>query len=157
MKEDLKKRIANKGKAKKKAAKGALEFEFVGINFEDNEEEKEASDSPTKGSESYTDHTFADKQDDEAAVNFIEKQYMNYAHNLQDFLDDENVSDEDESTTPVSQTPKFIHLPSTEDRDNVYNNDVDESVDKYSEDTVKNIKSQKPTGTNGEEGIFKWD
>lgn len=54
--------------------------------------------------------------------------YTDYVNNLQGFLDDENVS-EDEDTLDVSQTPKFMHVSSSEDRDNVYGDENDVTLE----------------------------
>jgi hypothetical protein len=160
MKDDLKKRIAKQGKVDKKASKGELEFKFVGVDYadnEDDEEEKYTLDFSTKETEGVNDQTFSNEQKDEAAVKFIEKKYTNSAVKLKDFLDNENVSDEDDSVTPVAQTPKFISVPSSEDRENVYNNDEDESIDKSSEDQIKDVKVKKAATSPPTGDASKWD
>lgn len=136
MKEEMK-----KNKAKKKSG---VSFEFVGpiieddqytvdtgdatINSIDQSREEEVK-SPSKitnfkskPEEAKSVFTSKDKKDDEKVANMIAKRYSDYVITLEGFLDDEeNVSDEEDAT---AETPKFIHLPSSSDRDNSY---IDES------------------------------
>lgn len=66
--------------------------------------------------------------------------YTDYVNNIQGFLDNENVSDDEESE-PVSQTPKFLSAPSTEDRDNVYGDENEDTLD----ESIDSVKAPKMT------------
>jgi len=82
--------------------------------------------------------------------------YAEYVLDIEGFLDDENISDEEEPVT-VSETPKFLHLSSSEDRDNVYNNLDDVSLDQHGDDSIKNVKSAPITKPQPTEDSSNWD
>ena len=169
MKADLKKRMA-------KPSKSGLEFEFIGVAYgeeghEEDAEQPEGSkdEEETKGGvspkpengkgEAYSHcQIFAGpyKQSDEEAASIIEKKYADYVTNLEGFLDDENVSDEEDSDS-ISQTPKFLHVSSTDDRDNVYNDGNDDTLDQSTDSSVNNskVKSSKPPSI--DDDTSNWD
>ena len=77
---------------------------------------------------------------------------------LEGFLDDENVSDEEDSEA-VANAPKFLSLTS-EDRDNVFNdNDCNESVESRTptDTSIKNLKKGKSKAPEPDTDTSKWD
>jgi hypothetical protein len=161
MKQDLKKRLA-----KKQGPKSGLDFEFVGTVYEDTEETEESKDTteeekmPNKMSkhDSVTDSdsfATADKTQEDDDVKIVEKAYTKYCKNLDIFLNTENISDEESDA--VSQTPKFLHVSSSDDRDGVYNNEVDETFEQ-STDSPKKDKMLKNSSLPGpEDDASNWD
>ena len=140
MKEDMKKRLSKKGKAKEEKAQGSIEFEFVGINYDDSkEEEKESKDG--KEISFVTKSDIITRNDEEKVVEMVQEQINQYSTNLFNFLDEENISDENEGELS-SATPKFIPSKS-EDRENVYNNGLDESQDSDSTKIISDLKVSK--------------
>eukprot|EP00343_Euplotes_focardii_P002319 CAMPEP_0205807030 /NCGR_PEP_ID=MMETSP0205-20121125/10699_1 /ASSEMBLY_ACC=CAM_ASM_000278 /TAXON_ID=36767 /ORGANISM="Euplotes focardii, Strain TN1" /LENGTH=119 /DNA_ID=CAMNT_0053080731 /DNA_START=400 /DNA_END=756 /DNA_ORIENTATION=+ len=117
MKEDLKVRLAKKDKIVKKE----MDFEFVGVEYGDPVEESkdlEETAPPTDGNDSSEEETYE----------LVQDHITKYSTNLHNFLDEENLSEEADEKA-MAETPKLMNMPS-EDRDNVYNNELDESVDK---------------------------
>lgn len=170
MKADLKKRMA-------KPPKSGLEFEFIGVAYgeegqeEDAEQLEESKDEEeeTKGgvsdkSENGKGEAYSHcqiyagpfKESDEEAANIIEKKYADYVTNLEGFLNDENVSDEEDSDS-ISQTPKFLHVSSTDDRDNVYNDDNDDTLDQSTDSSVNNSKSKSSKPPAIDDDASNWD
>jgi len=137
MKQDLKKRVTKKTVSKK----NTKEFEFVGVIYDDEDESKDEESKENVESISDSIDTTAKSEDQEAA-NLVENEIKNYCKNLETFLNNENISDEEESGT-VEQTPKFLQANSIDDRDNVYNNGQDETFEQSSVDSsIKSTKSK---------------
>eukprot|EP00345_Euplotes_harpa_P005865 CAMPEP_0168327590 /NCGR_PEP_ID=MMETSP0213-20121227/5980_1 /TAXON_ID=151035 /ORGANISM="Euplotes harpa, Strain FSP1.4" /LENGTH=503 /DNA_ID=CAMNT_0008330507 /DNA_START=665 /DNA_END=2178 /DNA_ORIENTATION=- len=165
--QERKKMLEDRKKAMKKVkAKPKVEFEFVGMEEEEEKEDAgfEERDEEKEEEKEVKDATFAQGADfkgqsemkDEDAANLIEKWYAEYVLDIEGFLDDENISDEEEPVT-VSETPKFLHLSSSEDRDNVYNNLDDVSLDQHGDDSIKNVKSAPITKPQPTEDSSNWD
>lgn len=90
---------------------------------------------------------------------WLRNKYSDYVLSLEGFLDDENVSDEEE-TEAVANVPKYLNLTSNEDRDNVYNdNEYNESCDTTptSDKSIKNMKKGAPKAPQPDEDTSKWD
>jgi len=135
MKEDLKK----KRQAIKNKSKDSMDFEFVGPTYGEPEESEEPSIIHTKDSKAMYKAMPVSPEDEYQEVEFVHNQITSYQNNLMDFLETENVSDEEaEMATPAF---RFVPTPS-EDRDNVYNNGLDESEDLDSPKKVTNLKTR---------------
>eukprot|EP00344_Euplotes_crassus_P007075 CAMPEP_0197017808 /NCGR_PEP_ID=MMETSP1380-20130617/79751_1 /TAXON_ID=5936 /ORGANISM="Euplotes crassus, Strain CT5" /LENGTH=495 /DNA_ID=CAMNT_0042444957 /DNA_START=115 /DNA_END=1603 /DNA_ORIENTATION=- len=135
MKEDLKK----KRQAIKNKSKDSMDFEFVGPTYGEPEESEEPSIIHAKDSKAMYKAMPVSPEDEYQEVEFVHNQITSYQNNLMDFLETENVSDEEaEMATPAF---RFVPTPS-EDRDNVYNNGLDESEDLDSPKKVTNLKTR---------------
>ena len=89
----------------------------------------------------------------------MRNKYSDYVLSLEGFLDDENVSDEEENEA-VANVPKYLNLTSNEDRDNVYNdNEYNESVDTTptSNKSIKNLKKGEVKVPQPDDDTSKWD
>lgn len=174
MKEDMKK-VKTKSKSK-----GNIDFEFVGVIADDEDESPSKSkidetvdysreEDKTTSNEDFTiknlkgqvedretDQTGETKTDNEEEVaDMIEKRYTDYVLTIEGFLDEEeeNVS-EDEDSNSFAETPKFINIPSNDERDKVN----EEESKKAKEVAPKKEEKKKVTSApTPDKETTKWD
>lgn len=125
MKDEIRKK---RQAVKKTTSNDSMDFEFVGPSYESNELTDESG--LTKDSAT---------GNEEEEFELVHKQITDYQKNLILFLDKENISDE-EDEDPM--TVKNLVPAHSEDRDNIYNNGLDESEDLDSPKKISNLKGK---------------